>query len=156
MRTLAADPRVDRAVFVDDGDLDDAVTGARLRAMGARVSQASHTIQRLEDKLVATRAEVKQAKAARSAAERNAQRARAEAATMRATAKADTPSCVIDGAVRLACNKSEAAEMLGVSVDFFDAHIAAELSCVRRGRRRLYAVRELERWLADESERVPM
>jgi excisionase family DNA binding protein len=49
---------------------------------------------------------------------------------------------------RLALSKTEAAEMLGVSVDFFDEHIAHELRMVRRGRRRLIPVRELERWLA--------
>jgi hypothetical protein len=53
----------------------------------------------------------------------------------------------------LACNKTEAAEALGVTVDVFDEHIAHELACVRRGRRRLYAVRELERWLDQEAER---
>jgi excisionase family DNA binding protein len=56
--------------------------------------------------------------------------------------------------VRLACNKTEAADMLGVSVDFFDAHIAAEMPCVRRGRRRLYPVAELKQWLAREAERA--
>jgi excisionase family DNA binding protein len=53
---------------------------------------------------------------------------------------------------RLAVNKTEAAEALGVSVDFFDDHIAGELRCVRRGRRRLYPVREIERWLTQEAE----
>jgi excisionase family DNA binding protein len=41
----------------------------------------------------------------------------------------------------------EAAAALGVSRDFFDEHIAPELRIVRRGRRRLVPVRELERWL---------
>jgi hypothetical protein len=36
---------------------------------------------------------------------------------------------------------------LGVSIDFFDEHVAHELRVVRRGRRRLFPVRELERWL---------
>jgi excisionase family DNA binding protein len=48
---------------------------------------------------------------------------------------------------RLALSVAEAAEVLGVSPDFFAEHIARELRCVRRGRKRLYAVRELERWL---------
>lgn len=48
---------------------------------------------------------------------------------------------------RLAVSKTEAAKALGVSVDFFDDHVSQELRCVRRGRRRLYPVRELERWL---------
>lgn len=61
---------------------------------------------------------------------------------------------------RLALSKTEAAEALGVSVDFFDEHVASELRMVRRGRRRLIPVRELERWLAEsaalalESERL--
>jgi excisionase family DNA binding protein len=48
---------------------------------------------------------------------------------------------------RLSLSKREAAEALGVSVDFFDEHIAHELRMVRLGRRRLIPVRELERWL---------
>jgi excisionase family DNA binding protein len=53
---------------------------------------------------------------------------------------------------QLAYSKTEAAEALGVSVDFFDEHIAHELRMVRRGRRRLISVRELERWLAANSD----
>lgn len=48
---------------------------------------------------------------------------------------------------RIALSKQEAAEALGVSIDFFDEHIAFELRMVRRGRRRLVPIRELERWL---------
>ena len=48
---------------------------------------------------------------------------------------------------RLALSPDEAAAALGVSRDFFDEHIAPELRIVRRGRRRLVPVRELERWL---------
>lgn len=55
-------------------------------------------------------------------------------------------------APRLALNQTEAADALGVSVDFFAAHIVHELRCVRRGRRRLFPVRELERWLDEEAE----
>jgi len=51
------------------------------------------------------------------------------------------------GVVRLAFSKSEAAEALGVSVDFLEEHVMHELRIVRRGRRRLIPVRELERWL---------
>jgi excisionase family DNA binding protein len=50
---------------------------------------------------------------------------------------------------RLAYSRAEAADALGVSVDFFDEHIAHEVRAVRRGRRRLYPVRELERWLEE-------
>jgi excisionase family DNA binding protein len=48
---------------------------------------------------------------------------------------------------RFALSKAEAAESLGVSVDFFEEHVMAELRIVRRGRRRLIPVRELEAWL---------
>jgi excisionase family DNA binding protein len=41
----------------------------------------------------------------------------------------------------------EAAAALGVSRDFFNRHIAHELAMIRRGRRRLVPVRELNRWL---------
>jgi excisionase family DNA binding protein len=55
------------------------------------------------------------------------------------------------GVARLALRKIEAAEALGVSVDFFDEHIAPELRIVRKGRRRLISVRELERWLDENA-----
>jgi hypothetical protein len=48
---------------------------------------------------------------------------------------------------RLALTKAEAAESLGLSVDSFDRYVAPELRIVRRGRCRLIAVAELERWL---------
>jgi excisionase family DNA binding protein len=52
---------------------------------------------------------------------------------------------------RLALSKVEAAQALGVSVDFFDEHIRPELRVVRRGRLRLFPVRELERWLDENA-----
>lgn len=52
---------------------------------------------------------------------------------------------------RLALSKAEAAEALGVSVDFFEQHVMPELRVVRRGRRRLIPVRELERWLGENA-----
>lgn len=48
---------------------------------------------------------------------------------------------------RLALRPGEAAQALGVSEDYFAAHIAAELRWVRKGRLKLVAVAELERWL---------
>jgi excisionase family DNA binding protein len=48
---------------------------------------------------------------------------------------------------RLALSPAEAADALGVSVDFFDLHIRPELRVVRRGRRVLVPVEELRRWL---------
>lgn len=44
-------------------------------------------------------------------------------------------------------SKAEAAHALGVSVDFLEAHVMSELRVVRRGRRRLIPVSELERWI---------
>lgn len=58
------------------------------------------------------------------------------------------------GRERLAFNKTEAAGVLGVSVDFFDDHVSHEVACVRRGRRRLYPVSELKRWLEQSAERI--
>ena len=52
---------------------------------------------------------------------------------------------------RLALAPAEAAQALGVSRDFYDQHIAPELRIIRRGRRRLVPVRELERWLEREA-----
>jgi excisionase family DNA binding protein len=48
---------------------------------------------------------------------------------------------------RLALSPDEAAGLLGVSRDYFDEHVIAELRIVRRGRRILIALAELERWL---------
>ena len=48
---------------------------------------------------------------------------------------------------RLALSPDEAAAVLGVSRDYFDAHVINELRIVRRGRRILVALSELERWL---------
>jgi len=57
---------------------------------------------------------------------------------------------------RLALTKAEAAEALGVSVDFLEQHVMPELRVVRRGRRRLIALGELERWLERSGEAVPI
>jgi excisionase family DNA binding protein len=54
---------------------------------------------------------------------------------------------------RLALSKAEAAQALGISVDFLEDHVLAELRVVRIGRRRLIPVAELERWLAERTER---
>jgi excisionase family DNA binding protein len=55
---------------------------------------------------------------------------------------------------RIALGAEEAAETLGVSRDTFDEHVAPELRKVRVGRRVLYPVRELERWLEQSATRV--
>jgi excisionase family DNA binding protein len=49
--------------------------------------------------------------------------------------------------VRLALSPDESAGLLGVSRDYFDQHILPELRIVRRGRRILIPLTELERWL---------
>jgi hypothetical protein len=55
---------------------------------------------------------------------------------------------------RIALTPSEAAAALGVGPDFFDANVAPELRLIRRGRKRLVPVAELERWTAENAERV--
>ncbi|TML08551.1 MAG: helix-turn-helix domain-containing protein [Actinobacteria bacterium] len=60
-----------------------------------------------------------------------------------------------DAAVgRLALSKAEAADALGVSIDFLEEHVMHELRVVRCGRRRLIPVRELERWLEQRAHQV--
>lgn len=55
---------------------------------------------------------------------------------------------------RLAFTAMEAPAVLGVSYDFFVAHIAPELRCVRRGSKKLYAAAELSAWLEREAART--
>jgi hypothetical protein len=55
---------------------------------------------------------------------------------------------------RLALSPDEAAEALGVSRDFLDDHIGPEIRWIRRGRRKLVAIRELERWFEESGARV--
>ena len=56
--------------------------------------------------------------------------------------------------IRLAITKAEAADALGVSVDFLEDHVMRELRVVRRGRRLLIPVDELTRWLDANSQRT--
>jgi len=56
--------------------------------------------------------------------------------------------------LRLTLSPAEAAAALGVSRDFFDAHVKPELRVVRRGRLVLVPVRELERWVEQNSAAV--
>jgi hypothetical protein len=58
------------------------------------------------------------------------------------------------GPARLAFSKAEASAALGVSVDFFEQHVMPELRIVRRGRRRLIPLAELERWLGENASRM--
>jgi excisionase family DNA binding protein len=55
---------------------------------------------------------------------------------------------------RLALSPDEAAPLLGVSRDYLDEHVIAELRIVRRGRRILIALTELERWLDQNATRA--
>jgi hypothetical protein len=48
---------------------------------------------------------------------------------------------------RIALTPAEAAAAIGVGPDFFDANVAPELRLIRRGRKRLVPVSELERWV---------
>jgi len=55
---------------------------------------------------------------------------------------------------RLALGLDEAAEALGCSRDYFDEHVRPEIRAVRRGRRVLVPVKELERWLERSATKV--
>lgn len=55
---------------------------------------------------------------------------------------------------RIALTPAEAAAAIGVGPDFFDANVAPELRLIRRGRKRLVPVTELERWIAENASRV--
>ena len=55
---------------------------------------------------------------------------------------------------RLALSKPEAAASLSMSVDSFERYVVGEIPCVYRGRLRLYAVRDLESWLARSAIRM--
>lgn len=50
--------------------------------------------------------------------------------------------------------KQQAAELLGVSIDSFERHIQPDLPVIRRGRVRLFAMAELERWAIEAGERT--
>lgn len=55
---------------------------------------------------------------------------------------------------RIALTPAEAAAAIGVGPDFFDENVAPDLRLIRRGRKRLVPVTELERWAAENAERV--
>lgn len=48
---------------------------------------------------------------------------------------------------RIALTPPEAAASIGVGLDYFDEHVAPYLRLIRRGRKRLVPVAELERWV---------
>ncbi|MFL5861525.1 MAG: hypothetical protein ACJ780_12195 [Solirubrobacteraceae bacterium] len=55
---------------------------------------------------------------------------------------------------RLALSKAEAATTLGVSVDFLEHHVLHDLRMVRRGRRLLIPLAELQRWIDSNAHRT--
>ena len=55
---------------------------------------------------------------------------------------------------RVALTIPEAAAALGVGVDFFRDRILPELRVIRKGSKRLIPVAELQRWAAENAERV--
>ncbi len=55
---------------------------------------------------------------------------------------------------RLALTAMEAPAALGVSDDYFRANIADELAWIRRGRKKLVSVGEIQRWLDANAARV--
>jgi hypothetical protein len=55
---------------------------------------------------------------------------------------------------RLALTAMEAPAARGMSHDYFREHVSGELRWVRRGRKKVVAVRELERWLEANAARV--
>jgi excisionase family DNA binding protein len=54
---------------------------------------------------------------------------------------------------RLALSPAEAAASLSVGLDFFNAEVRPHLRLVRRGRKVLIPVTELERWINEHAER---
>jgi len=57
---------------------------------------------------------------------------------------------------RIALTPAEAAAAIGVGPDFFEANVAPELRLIRRGRKRLIPIAELERWIATNAEEPPV
>lgn len=52
---------------------------------------------------------------------------------------------------RLSLNQQEAAAALGVSVDHFERYVKPYVACVVTGRRRLYPVTAIQRWLDERA-----
>lgn len=55
---------------------------------------------------------------------------------------------------RLALTQPEAAAALGMSLDSFQRHVAPDLAVIRKGRLRLYPVREIEAWVLRNAART--
>ena len=54
----------------------------------------------------------------------------------------------------MAYSPDEAARSIGVSRDYFDEHVICDLRVIRRGRRRLVPIKELERWVDETARRA--
>jgi hypothetical protein len=54
----------------------------------------------------------------------------------------------------VALSKPEAAAALSMSIDSFERYVQPDLKVIRRGRLRLFAVAELERWCEAHGERT--
>jgi hypothetical protein len=61
-------------------------------------------------------------------------------------------ACAGGSLPRLALTRHEAASALGMSINSFERHVQPELRLVRRGKLRLIPVREIERWLTENSD----
>jgi hypothetical protein len=88
--------------------------------------------------------------------DRRSERLRAvksDAGHRKAVAGGPKRSLAKPGWPRLALTFAESAAMLGVSDEFFARYVAHEVRFVRRGRKKLVAVRELERWLEESAAR---
>ena len=55
---------------------------------------------------------------------------------------------------RIALTVPEAAASIGVGTDFFNEHVRPEVRLIRRGAKVLVPVADLERWAAENAERV--
>lgn len=55
---------------------------------------------------------------------------------------------------RIALTPPEAAEALGCGVTFFEENVAPDLRVIRRGRKRLFPVAELESWATTNAEKL--
>jgi len=54
----------------------------------------------------------------------------------------------------IALTPPEAAAAIGIGEDFFTEHVRPELRLIRRGRKVLVPVAELERWVGENAERL--
>jgi hypothetical protein len=55
---------------------------------------------------------------------------------------------------RLCLTRTEAAQSLGISLRSFERYVQPHLALIRRGRMRLVPVKELERWVAKNQDRL--